>query len=50
MKYYFCVMIPYENTDITEYDTLEELKKEVGDYMKKNDDWYIIKGKEIEIE
>jgi len=48
MKYYFCIDIPWENTYIETYDNLEELKKENKRYMKNNNNWYIIKGEEIE--
>ena len=47
MSYYFCVDIPLENTCITGYDTLKELYEEEKETMKRNKDWYIIKGEEL---
>lgn len=49
MMYYFCIDIPWENTYISVYDTLDDLIQENRDYMKLNDDWYVLKGQEIEV-
>lgn len=49
MMYYFCIDIPWENTYISVYDTLDDLIEENRDYMKLNDDWYVLYGQEIEV-
>lgn len=48
MKYYLCVHIPYENTDITCYDSLDDL---IPDYISSSKSYYcyVIKGEEINI-
>lgn len=45
--YYFCINIPWENTDISAYENMKELVEENKRYMNEENDWWIIKGETL---